>query len=108
VLSWWRTQLVDYSATVTIGNDIEAAFGDGLAILALLHRVAPDALDYDAAVQRHRLGGFEGRRANLELAFQLADEYLVSALMIACAERSSERRHEPHRKSRRSSRRSTC
>lgn len=78
VLDWWRAQLADEYADVPITNKVDESFGDGMAILALLHKLDANYVDLEAARARKRDESHDGRRANLELAFALAEQHLVS------------------------------
>lgn len=95
VLQWWRDQLVDYKKNVSITDSIEESFGDGIAILALLHKVDPAQVDFDEALRRRREDGWDGKRANLELAFELAESMLKIAPLLdardMCAQDSMQR-----------------
>lgn len=86
VLQWWRTQLEPYSNVVQISSSVEDSFNNGLAILALIHKVAPSAVDLDAAVARERSDGFDGRHFNLEMAFELAQKHLKIAPLFSAAD----------------------
>lgn len=50
---------------------------DGMAIIALIHKLDPSNVDIREAARRRRDEGHDGRRANVELAFQLAEKHLV-------------------------------
>jgi hypothetical protein len=95
VLQWWRDQLVDYKKNIQITDSIEESFGDGIAILALLHKVDPAQVDFDEALRRRREDGWDGKRANLELAFELAESMLKIAPLLdardMCAQDSMQR-----------------
>jgi hypothetical protein len=83
VLQWWRDQLADYKAQgVVISDSIDDSFGDGIAILALLHKVDPDSVDFTEALRRRRADGWDGKRTNLELAFELAESMLKIAPLL--------------------------
>lgn len=86
VLNWWREQLKEYGPDIAIGESVEESFGDGLAILALLHKLDASAVDLDEAKQRARVGGTDGRRENLELAFELARTLLKIVPLLDAAD----------------------
>lgn len=90
VLAWWREQLHEYAPAIRVTENVEESFGDGLAILALMHKLDPSSVDLEAAKRKRRMDGWDGKRENLELAFSLAQSQLrIEPLLDArdmCAE----------------------
>ena len=76
VLRWWREQLTEYEPEVVISSSVEDSFGDGVAILALLHKLDPSRVDFSEVKRRRREDGQDGLRTNLEEAFSLAQSML--------------------------------
>ena len=58
VLAWWREQLAEYSPAIRITESVEESFSDGMAILALLHKLDPNAIDLEEAKRRRKTGVF--------------------------------------------------
>jgi hypothetical protein len=93
VLGWWKEQLAEYAPDIVVGDSVEDSFSDGMAILALLHKLNASIVNLDEAKQRRREGGHDGRRDNLELAFSLAQEHLKIVPLLDANDMCAEDEH---------------